>query len=281
MILGVAAWFYRVVWRDMVRRGTRYRVSAIDRSADSIELELQPVRRHIRYRSGQFAFIKVNKKGLREPHPFTIASHPREEVLRFVVKDLGDWTLQIGKRLQIGNRVTVEGPYGKLPLFPREDSDETIWVAGGVGITPFLGAALGRSRHIGPRPHLFYCVRSLAEASGLADLEKAHADGRIHLHLHASADGCRLRKEDIQMLANGRGLSNAHVVMCGPDSLVKNFRRVFRSMGVRHIHVEAFDIRTGVGPDLSREIDDITRDLDVRSLVSTFTRSQKPPRTQE
>lgn len=279
MILGVAAWFYRVVWRDMVRRGTRYRVSTIDHAPDSITIELAPVHKNIRYRSGQFAFLKVNKKGLREPHPFTIASNPREEVLRFVIKDLGDWTHHLKQRIRVGNRVTVEGPYGKLPLFPRHDVEETIWVAGGVGITPFLGAAIGRARHKGPRPHLFYCVRSLAEASGLDDLQQAHADGRIHLHVHSSADGNRLRKQDILKLTNDRDLTNAHVVMCGPDSLIKNFRSVFRSMGVRHIHVEAFDIRTGVGPDLSREIEVLTQDLDLRSLVSTFSRSETPPRT--
>ncbi|MGA0118063.1 MAG: hypothetical protein ACO3JF_06685 [Ilumatobacteraceae bacterium] len=34
-------------------------------------------------------------------------------------------------------------------------------------------------------------------------------------------------------------------------------RKVFRSLGARHVHVENFDIRTGVGPDLSREVDSL------------------------
>jgi ferredoxin-NADP reductase len=56
-------------------------------------------------------------------------------------------------------------------------------------------------------------------------------------------------------------LSHSHVVMCGPSPLITDMRSVVRSMGVRHVHVEAFDIRTGVGPDLSREVDSLIRGL--------------------
>ena len=45
--------------------------------------------------------------------------------------------------------------------------------------------------------------------------------------------------------------------MCGPDSLVAAMRTSLRGFGAREVHVEGFDIRTGVGPDLSREIDEL------------------------
>jgi hypothetical protein len=32
-----------------------------------------------------------------------------------------------------------------------------------------------------------------------------------------------------------------------------------RTHGARHIHAEGFDIRSGFGPDLSRQLDDLTR----------------------
>jgi hypothetical protein len=45
--------------------------------------------------------------------------------------------------------------------------------------------------------------------------------------------------------------------MCGPDALINDMTRTVRSLGARHVHVEAFDIRTGIGPDLSREVDQL------------------------
>jgi ferredoxin-NADP reductase len=47
--------------------------------------------------------------------------------------------------------------------------------------------------------------------------------------------------------------------MCGPDSLVKSMKSGLRQHGARHMHVEGFDIRSGVGPDLSRHLDDVVR----------------------
>jgi hypothetical protein len=32
-------------------------------------------------------------------------------------------------------------------------------------------------------------------------------------------------------------------------------KKVVRTLGVRHVHVEGFDIRTGVGPDMSLHLE--------------------------
>jgi hypothetical protein len=42
--------------------------------------------------------------------------------------------------------------------------------------------------------------------------------------------------------------------MCGPDAMIRETSAAVRNLGARRAHVEAFDIRTGIGPDLSREI---------------------------
>ncbi len=259
MIAGLVAWAYRVVWRDVVRRGRVHRVRTIEASGDTLTLELEPLGRPLRYDVGQFAFLKFSMRGLAEPHPFTIASSPDEPVLRFMIRNLGDWTERLGDKVRPGMRVVVEGPYGRLHPLPSRPVDKVVWIAGGVGITPFVGAATSRDPADGPAPHLFYCVKSRDDAPGLAALETADREGRIILHLHASNDGSRLRADDLVRTFGSDGLRGAHVVMCGPTSLVKSMRGVTRELGARHIHVEGFDIRTGVGPDLSRDIDKLLR----------------------
>ena len=259
MLLGLVAWFHRVVWRDMVRRGREHTVSAIRRDGDTLAIELAPMGAPMRYRLGQFAFVKVRRFGMSEPHPFTIASSPDEPVLRFVIRDLGDWSGTLADRLELGDRVTVEGPYGRLEPLPAHDVDEIVWIAGGVGITPFLGAATSHRPGHGPTPRVFHCVRSRDDAPGLADLERAATEGRIELHVHASSEGQRLTADRLAAVLGPDGLTGAHVVMCGPTALVREMRTACHSLGARWIHVEGFDIRTGIGPDLSRHLDRLLR----------------------
>ena len=259
MLLGLAAWIYRVLWRDMIRRGKLHRVSNIEHVGNVISIELEAIGDPLKYKLGQFAFLKVKVPGLREPHPFTIASSPEEKCLRFVIRDLGDWTHLLVASLAIDDRVIVEGPYGHLAPIADHPVDQVIWVAGGVGITPFLGTSLSREPNDGPTPHLFYCVPSRYQAPAIDVLETAAREGRIHLHVHASDEKNRLEPHHVLTETSSDHLRNAHIVMCGPDSLVKSMKSGLRTKGARHMHVEGFDMRSGFGPDLSRDVDALVR----------------------
>jgi predicted ferric reductase len=268
MFLGLAAWLYRVLWRDMFRKGKLHTVSKIEVTGNVLTIELEPIGPELKYQLGQFAFLKVKVPGLREPHPFTIASSPDEQCLRFVIRGLGDWTHRLITSLAVGDRVVVEGPYGHLAPIPNHPVDHVVWVAGGVGITPFLGTSISRLPDNGPTPHLFYCVPSRQNAPAIEMLEAADREGRIHLHVHASDEKNRLQPDHIITALGGAQLQDAHIVMCGPDSLVKSMKSGLRRHGARHMHVEGFDIRSGVGPDLSRHLDDMVR-TQLRRFVST------------
>ena len=159
MFLGLAAWLYRVFWRDMFRKGKLYSVSNIECIGNVLTIEIKPVGAALKYQLGQFAFLKVKIPGLREPHPFTIASSPDEQCLRFVIRDLGDWTHRLTTSLAINDRIVVEGPYGHLTPMPKHPVDHVVWIAGGVGITPFLGSSISLLSDDGPTPHLFIAFR--------------------------------------------------------------------------------------------------------------------------
>jgi predicted ferric reductase len=264
MVLGLAAWVHRAVWCDIVRRGVRYRVAAIERVATTTTLDLEPVgARSIEHRPGQFVFLKARVRSMSEPHPFTIVSAPEDPTLRFHVRDLGDWSSRLADRVSVGDRVDVEGPYGRLDPLPvrsgrRGHDGPIVWVAGGVGITPFVAAAESGDPSGDPSgelvPHLFHAVRSRDDAPALDRIEQSAAEGRIVHHLCVSGEGSRLGRDQFEAVFGPDGLRGAHVVMCGPDAMVRDLTRVVRSLGARRVHVEGFDIRTGVGPDLSREL---------------------------
>lgn len=255
MAVGGLAWVVRVFGRDMVRPGLRYRVAAVDRHPAAIEVTLEPLGRALQHRAGQFVFIKVRERGLAEPHPFTIASAPHESNLRFFIRDLGDWTRRLGERLQEGAEVRVEGPYGLFE--PEHRGGHSVWVAGGVGITPFLAAAVDEHRVGSSPPHLVYSVRSSDDAVALDQLEAADRAGRIVLHLHETSKAGRLDAARLIGLVGEAQWRDAHVAVCGPAALVALVRAAARDAGAARVESEDFDIRSGVGPDRSREVEQL------------------------
>lgn len=255
-VVGVGAWIWRVVGRDMLWPGLPYRVVSTAMHGRTLELELSPVRRSLRRRAGQFAIVKMQLPGLHEPHAFTIASEPDDDRLRFFVRDLGDWTSKLQQRDLVGATVRVEGPYGRFEPLPQEGlGGRIVWVAGGVGITPFLSAVstLPAGAPAQERPLLVDCVRRAQDATAIEMLRRAAAEARIDLEVVASAEGRRLDAALLSELVGG-DLQGAHVAVCGPGGLVATVERTARQLGAERVESEEFDVRSGIGPDLSRDI---------------------------
>ncbi len=89
---------------------------------------------------GQFHFIKfINCTHLKnEEHPFTISSSPSQKShLASTIKASGDFTSQI-HLLQKGDKVKIVGPFGKLSFIEKNHTGPIVFIAGGIGITPFM-----------------------------------------------------------------------------------------------------------------------------------------------
>lgn len=260
MVLGAVAYVWRVAVGDGVLRGVPYRVASTAVVGPALEVSLQPEgRRRVQHRAGQFAFIRVQSPGLGEPHPFTIASPPDAPELRFAIGALGDWSQRLQGASLDGVRVLVDGPYG--PFRPLAPGRPMLWVAGGVGITPFLAAVGTLQPEPDPavRPTLVYCVATRDRAIAVAELERAAAEHRITLSLHVSREGTRLVPGKLAGIAGRGDLRGVHVSVCGPAALVNAVAAAAASMHAARMHREEFEIRSGFGPDLSREIDALVR----------------------
>jgi len=257
MLLGALAYFGRVVGYDMMIQGKRYQVAEVSRHGITAELGLAPVGRKLKHHPAQFATIKLQIKGMSEPHTFTIASAPHEPNLRFFIRDLGDWTGRLQEMDLLGADVYVEGPFGEFAPMPKNPSP-TYWIAGGVGITPFLSMAEAlEPTEFGDRPVLLYCVRSRQEAMAAETLERAANDGRIRLEWFESSAGRRFGSETFAELLGGKDLSEAHVAVCGPSGLIQTVKDVVFGLGASHVETESFDFRGGFGPDLSLTVEEL------------------------
>ncbi len=245
--LGILAYLYNLVPFGRDGRSYRYEVRQIERTGGATAVTLAPRRQSLRHRPGQFAFVSFDAPGLRESHPFTISSAPRSDgALRFTIKGLGDFTERLPGRLAVGMGVDVSGPFGRF--IRRPSAKKEIWIAGGVGVTPFAAWAEAMQAP-GPRVHMFYCFRGAANAPYLDLLREVAAHRpEFTLHLIDSSLGQRLAPAAI-VEAMQTDLRSTHVHFCGPESLREDLRRSLASHGMaaRNFHYEEFEIRTGIG----------------------------------
>lgn len=93
--------------------------------------------KQVAYKPGQFMYLRLLRKGkLSSSHPFTISSSPTWELLTVTAKELGDFTFTI-KDTKVGDLAMIDAPYGVFS-FLNHDCDRLAFIAGGIGITPFM-----------------------------------------------------------------------------------------------------------------------------------------------
>lgn len=124
---------------------------------DSFTLIIKPEKKFV-FKAGQFCFLRLNKNSLHARHPFTIANAPDEEDLRFTIKNTGRFT-QTASELKAGEEILIDGPFGKFTEVAGKN--DLVFLAGGVGITPFLSMVKNRLlKKDGQNIILLYCSRS-------------------------------------------------------------------------------------------------------------------------
>ena len=244
-IIGAVSYLYAELLTPFLTRRYSFEVESVKRlNGTTTEVALKPHGRKPSFRAGQFAFVSFHGvKGLGEPHPFTINCSPDEDNLRFAIKASGDWTRRLNTTLKPGARAKVDGCYGKFDY--KRGGREQIWVAGGIGITPFMSWV----RDFGNGPDadvdMFYSVRGQGDLLFADELSSADGEyDKFRLHTRISSEDGNLTVEDMASLCQGE-LRNKHVYMCGPVAMMDAMERQFKRMGVRrgNIHYEEFNFR--------------------------------------
>lgn len=192
-------------------------VTRIERHGDTVDIILQ-AEKPLHYRSGQFAFVHFGNYP--EPHPYTIASSPDDPLtLRFVIKAQGDDTRRLVETLNPGEKAEVEGPYGSFDFgraFERQ-----IWVAGGIGITPFISrlTALAQQGGTVTPVDLWYC----GHQEEPKELTMLCRKAKVRLHTINTRSQERLNSDTLlQTISPGEKVG---VWFCGPASFGRALRR--------------------------------------------------------
>ena len=245
-IMGTLAYLYTEVFGRFLKKYVPYTVEAVKHpNQTTTEVTLRAKRDPIRkQRAGQFLFVRFpGDRSLNESHPFTISSAPEEDVLRLTIKASGDFTRDLFAKLKPGMDAMVEGAYGMFDF--KAGGPKQIWIAGGIGLTPFLSFLRSLKGTLNHDVDFYYTVRHKEEALFTDEIETAAKENpRLKAHIRFSATDGSLTIEHILKNAGG-SVKDHHIYICGPLPMIQAFEQKFLALGVPagNIHFEEFNFR--------------------------------------
>ena len=240
--IGLGFYVYRELFARFFVSLHDYQVQAVRVIGEGlVEIAMRPLGRHMTFVPGQFAIVYLEAKDGWHRHPFTISSAPHEDVVRITVKALGDYTSRLAELIEPGMPAVIGGPHGRFDH--GRGTDRQVWIAGGVGVAPFLSWLRALDGELSSNVEFFYTADGEAPFAGEIDeIAGRYPSLRAHV-IDTSVEG-RLTSERVLAAMTG-DLSQVSVFMCGPHGMVRAFETQLRRAGVepKRIHREHFDWR--------------------------------------
>ena len=222
-----------------------YKISEIESNGEVTKLVISPDgRRKLTPKPGQFAFLSFPKvAGKKEKHPFTIAKSDSGGSLTFYIKSAGDFTSSLNENLNQEAKVRVEGPHGKFAL-AKKSGRRSLWIAGGIGITPFV--AFASSNHTqNMQSSLLYVVKSRNQALEVDTFAKlADVNKEFNYNVIVTSEDGRPTRSTITSLIPA-DCKEVDVYFCGPTSLRKSIMSSLQAANIKikNMKYEVFAFR--------------------------------------
>ena len=219
-----------------------------------ITLEPQTEQDVFNFKPGQYVMLSFYDSAGRFfiNHPFSIASSPTQTgFIVFGIKVFGKFTQSL-QGLKIGNRVDILGPFGTF-VFDENKYQEAVFIAGGIGITPFISSAYyAADKKLNNKITLLYSARTVKDALFYEDIKKltsANPSFKAKIKITQETvttdlglcENGYITKETIT--ENIDSVIGKDFFLCGPSPFMKVMEDNLLSLGVspKNIHQEAFN----------------------------------------
>lgn len=139
------------------------------------------------FRAGQYVDIALASSPFHDLwgnfRTLSIASAPFEDHLEFIMRISNTAFKRALSVVPTGTTIALKGPAGSFHLDP-DNTRPAVFLAGGVGIAPFLSMLRQAEHDRSPRPfYLFYSSHEVAESAYLGELQKLATDHALDLTL--------------------------------------------------------------------------------------------------
>jgi len=178
---------------------------------------------------------------------FTIASAPHEETLMVATRMRDTAFKRVLRTMPFGTAVKIEGPSGDLIL--KKDSRAAIFLAGGIGITPFRSIVHWAAKEKLPnRIVLFYSNRRPEDAPFLAELQSLERDNPKYKVVASMTEMEKSHQPwngetgliDREMLARHvKGAALPIYYIAGPPAMVNSLHEMLNKAGVKKNDIRA------------------------------------------
>ncbi len=237
--LGIFVMARKFFFDYVLNKKLEYKVQKVEQlNKDIVEVEMSPVGQPLVYTSGQFAFFTFISNGVKsESHPFSFSSADTDKNLKITVKSLGDYTGSLSL-LKEGDKVFVDGPYGHF-YYKNVKGMKQVWVAGGIGITPFFSMA--RSLDVSHKINFFYSVKDENEAVYTKEfMDVSKSNPNFAFNLWNVRERGYIEAGFIQKSVGS--LDDTDFFFCGPPVFMESLKKQFVALGVdvSRIHYENF-----------------------------------------
>jgi len=226
---GLAAFIYKTILHKWVVKTHSFNVERIQKLSEKVmEITLSTPSNDFDYKAGQFCFFQFDQVGIsKESHPFTICGASKAGHITILVKSLGDFTNNLCKKLTLNTPVLVEGPYGYFDY--KQGKQKQIWIAGGVGIAPFVSFSRDFKTHFNPDLEIdfYYCVNNETEAFHLYEFEQLEKTmPNFHIKLLCSDTSGFIKGNEIE------NVKDRTIFICGPKELRTILLKHFKTLPI-------------------------------------------------
>ncbi len=148
------------------------------------------------------------------------------------------------KFLSVGSVARIEGPFGSFSYL-KAKNDRQIWVAGGIGVTPFLNMA--RNLIVNKRDDLhidfYYTTKTENEIVFRDEFERAAAVCPRFRFIPFAAEQYGFLTAEVIRKVSG-DLSATDIFVCGPPPMMQSLKTQLRAAHVPKyaIHMEEFKL---------------------------------------
>jgi len=188
------------------------------------------------FSGGAHTVVELRDGTLTRLNPYSLMSDPMDQ-RAYTISVRRDYagrggSLFLHNHVSIGDTLTISYPVNLFPLDLR--AKKHLFIAGGIGITPFL-AQIKQLRRLGGKWELHYSCRSEALGSYVDELTGQYPD-RTHIYY-----GDQKQAIDLQGVLEGQPLGT-HVYVCGPKGMIDWVRATATAAGWPRegIHYEEF-----------------------------------------
>ena len=204
-------------------------------------VEMRSAGKPFDYYPGQFLHLALDEydpsSGWPESRCFSMQTPPGKDLVRITFAVKGGFTRRMASELVAGRHVTLKLPYGDL-FTQAHNKNNTVFLSGGTGITPFLALFSHGSFKAYSNPVLYAGFRNRSFNLYYAELSRV-----VEINPTFTA---RYYYEDENGLINpeevlaGKGIDNIYFIS-GPQEMIAYFKRSLEFLGVNPARIKTDD----------------------------------------